>query len=82
MTIFISQGRYTAAAIRAMTTKPEDRSEAIAELLAAYLLNRHLVTVEIRSHVSATLGAGLANEPRLKIGQPQVTRSVIAADRD
>src|SRR5262245_10084211 len=35
MTIYISQGRYTAAAIRAMTTKPEDRSEAIAELLAA-----------------------------------------------
>ena len=35
MTIYISQGRYTAAAIRAMTAKPEDRSEAIAELLAA-----------------------------------------------
>ena len=35
MTIYISQGRYTAAAIHAMTTKPEDRSEAIAELLAA-----------------------------------------------
>ena len=35
MTIYISQGRYTAAAIRAMTTEPEDRSEAIAELLAA-----------------------------------------------
>ncbi len=35
MTIDISQGRYTAPAIRAMTTKPEDRSKAIAELLAA-----------------------------------------------
>ena len=35
MTIYISQGRYTTAAIQAMTTKPEDRSEAIAELLAA-----------------------------------------------
>src|SRR6478672_4438694 len=35
MTIYISQGRYTAPAIRAMTTKPEDRSKAIAELLAA-----------------------------------------------
>jgi uncharacterized protein with GYD domain len=35
MTIYISQGRYTAAAIRAMTARPEDRSEAIAELLAA-----------------------------------------------
>jgi uncharacterized protein with GYD domain len=35
MTIYISQGRYTAEAIRAMTAKPEDRSEAIAELLAA-----------------------------------------------
>src|SRR6516225_5467576 len=35
MTIYISQGRYTPAAIRAMTVKPEDRSEAIAELLAA-----------------------------------------------
>jgi hypothetical protein len=29
------QGRYTAAAIRAMTSKPENRSEAIAEMLAA-----------------------------------------------
>ena len=35
MTIYISQGRYTAAAIRAMTAKPENRSEAIAEVLAA-----------------------------------------------
>ena len=35
MTIYISQGRYTAAAIRAMTSKPENRSEAIAEMLAA-----------------------------------------------
>jgi uncharacterized protein with GYD domain len=35
MTIYISQGRYTAAAIRAMTAKPEDRSAAIAEMLAA-----------------------------------------------
>ena len=35
MTIYISQGRYTATAIRAMTAKPENRSEAIAEMLAA-----------------------------------------------
>src|SRR6478672_414595 len=28
-------GRYTATAIRAMTAKPENRSEAIAEMLAA-----------------------------------------------
>jgi uncharacterized protein with GYD domain len=35
MTIYISQGRYTAAAIRAMTARPEDRSQAIAEMLAA-----------------------------------------------
>lgn len=35
MTIYISQGRYTAAAIRAMMAKPEDRSAAIAEMLAA-----------------------------------------------
>jgi uncharacterized protein with GYD domain len=35
MTIYISQRRYTAAAIRAMTAKPEDRSAAIAEMLAA-----------------------------------------------
>jgi hypothetical protein len=35
MTIYISQGRYAAAAIRAMTAKPEDRSTAIAEMLAA-----------------------------------------------
>src|SRR6476660_1255479 len=35
MTIYISQGRYTSTAIRAMTAKPENRSEAIAEMLAA-----------------------------------------------
>jgi uncharacterized protein with GYD domain len=35
MTIYISQGRYTAAAIKGMTAKPEDRSEAVAELFAA-----------------------------------------------
>ncbi len=35
MTIYISQGRYTSAAIRGMTAKPEDRSEAVAELFAA-----------------------------------------------
>ena len=35
MTIYISQGRYTGTAIRAMTAKPENRSEAIAEMLAA-----------------------------------------------
>ena len=32
MTIYISQGRYTAAAIKGMSAKPEDRSEAVAEL--------------------------------------------------
>jgi hypothetical protein len=35
MTIYISQGRYTAAAIKGMSAKPEDRSEAVAELFAA-----------------------------------------------
>jgi len=35
MTIYISQGRYTTAAIKGMTAKPEDRSEAVAELFAA-----------------------------------------------
>ncbi|MES2600696.1 MAG: GYD domain-containing protein [Pseudomonadota bacterium] len=35
MTIYISQGRYTAEAIRGMSAKPEDRSEAVAELFAA-----------------------------------------------
>src|SRR4051794_29731896 len=35
MTIYISQGRYTLAAIRGMSAKPEDRSEAVAELFAA-----------------------------------------------
>ena len=35
MTIWISQWRYTAAAIRAMTARPEDRSQAIAAMLAA-----------------------------------------------
>lgn len=34
MTIYISQGRYTSAAIRGMSAKPEDRSEAVAELFA------------------------------------------------
>lgn len=35
MPIYISQGRYTAAAISAMTAKPEDRSQAVAEMLAS-----------------------------------------------
>src|SRR5258706_7246269 len=35
MTIYISQGRYTPAAIKGMSAKPEDRSEAVAELFAA-----------------------------------------------
>ena len=35
MTIYISQGRYTSAAIKGMSAKPEDRSEAVAELFAA-----------------------------------------------
>lgn len=35
MTIYISQGRYTAAAIKGMSARPEDRSEAVAELFAA-----------------------------------------------
>jgi uncharacterized protein with GYD domain len=35
MAIYISHGRYTAAAIRGMTEKPEDRSEAVAELFEA-----------------------------------------------
>jgi hypothetical protein len=30
MTIYISQGRYTAAAIKGMSAKLEDRSEAVA----------------------------------------------------
>ena len=33
--IYISQGRYTAVAIRGMPAKPEDCSEAVAELFAA-----------------------------------------------
>jgi uncharacterized protein with GYD domain len=35
MTIYITQGRYTSAAIKRMSAKPEDRSEAVAELFAA-----------------------------------------------
>src|SRR5258708_17095016 len=35
MTIYISQGRYTAAAIKGMSAKPEDRSEAVAALFPA-----------------------------------------------
>src|ERR1700752_532105 len=35
MTIYISQGRYTAAAIKGMSASPEDRSEAVAELFEA-----------------------------------------------
>lgn len=35
MTIYISQGRYTATAIKGMSARPEDRSEAVAELFTA-----------------------------------------------
>ena len=40
MTIYISQGRYTSAAIKAMSAKPEDRSETVAagaRLISWYL---------------------------------------------
>ena len=42
MTIYISHGRYTAAAIRGMTAKPENRSEAVAELFSA--AGAHLIS--------------------------------------
>ena len=35
MTIYISQGRYTTAAIKGMSANPEDRSEAVTALFAA-----------------------------------------------
>lgn len=35
MPIFISQGRYTQDAVRALMTRPEDRAESIAKLFAA-----------------------------------------------
>jgi uncharacterized protein with GYD domain len=35
MAIFITQGRYTQQAIKGMIANPEDRSEAVAGLLAA-----------------------------------------------
>ncbi len=50
MTIDISQGCYTAPVIRAISTKPEDRSKAIAELLAAVggrLIGWYLRTVRL-----------------------------------
>lgn len=34
MPIFITQGRYTRDAIKGMVVRPEDRSEAVARLLA------------------------------------------------
>ena len=43
---------------------------------------RRLIPIEIRPHICATLAAGLADETRLQIGQPQIIRPGIAADRD
>lgn len=35
MTIYITQGRYTQEAVRGMVSKPEDRAEAVEELMKA-----------------------------------------------
>ncbi len=35
MTVYITQGRYTRAAIQGMVNKPEDRAEAVAALAKA-----------------------------------------------
>jgi hypothetical protein len=40
------------------------------------------IPVEVRPDVSPSLAAGLADEPRLEIGQPDVIRPSISADRD
>ena len=58
MTIYISQGRYTAAGIKGMTAKPEDRSEAVAELFAAGCSTDQLVsdfgTLRLANHSGST----------------------------
>jgi hypothetical protein len=58
MTIYISQGRYTAAAIKGMSAKPEDRSEAVAELFAPPVLDDQLVsdfgTLRLADHSGST----------------------------
>jgi hypothetical protein len=41
-----------------------------------------LLPVEIRANISASPAAGLAGEPALDIGQPDVIRPSVAADRD
>jgi len=38
--------------------------------------------MEVRPHVSASLAAGFAYEPRLEIGKPDVIWPLLCADRD
>ena len=67
MTIYISQGRYTAAAIKGMSAKPEDRSEAVAELFAA--AGARLISWYL------TLGPYVAEAP----DEPTMISAVLAA---
>src|SRR5206468_1772882 len=55
MTIYISQGRYTAAAIRAMTAKPENRSEAIAKKFRSAGADYYGVPVESAREIATEL---------------------------
>src|SRR6266478_3151175 len=42
---------------------------------------RRLVPMKVRPNVGTSLAAGLANEPRLEIGQPETIRPLVRADR-
>ena len=44
--------------------------------------DRCLAPIEIRPHARATLAAGSAHKPRFDIGQSDIIRPVVAADRD
>jgi hypothetical protein len=50
-------------------------------LMIAHGVHRRLIPVEFRPHIGAAFAAGPADEPRLEIGQPELTRPSIRVDR-
>jgi hypothetical protein len=57
------------------------RDDARRTSSIAHLANRRPAPVEIRPHVGAALAAGLADEPRLEIGELEIVRPAVRTER-
>jgi len=58
------------------------RDDARRTSSIAHLANRRPAPVEIRPRVGAALAAGLADEPRLEIGELEIVRPAVRTERD